>query len=84
MADETPRATPAQTYRESVEAEASDQFFTASEHPDVVALRELVQKLAVEILMRVPPGSQRSLALTDLESVQMRANRGLFSKHPNR
>lgn len=58
---------------------AKEDFFTAGEDPRVVALRDAVQELAFRIHLLVPAGRQRSLALTELEHVQMRANRGLFA-----
>jgi hypothetical protein len=61
---------------------ARERFFTASEHPDVVTLRERIVALGAEIDRRVPAGRNKSLALTALEDVQMRANRGIFApKH---
>jgi hypothetical protein len=61
------------------EARAAERFFTASEHDDVVALRDRIVALGVEIDRRVPAGRNKSLALTALEDVQMRGNRGLFA-----
>lgn len=55
------------------------RFFTASEHQDVVALRDLIVALGAEIDRRVPDGRNKALALTALEDVQMRGNRGLFA-----
>lgn len=63
----------------TAQSNAEDRFFTASEHDDVVALREKIVALAVEIDVRVPPGRNKALALTALEDVQMRGNRGLFA-----
>lgn len=64
-----------------VEAEerAVERFFTASEDEDVVALRDRIVALGAEIDRRVPAGRNKSLALTALEDVQMRGNRGLFA-----
>jgi hypothetical protein len=59
--------------------QATERFFTASEHPDVVALRDHIVALAAQIMVRVPEGRNKSLALTALEDVQMRGNRGLFA-----
>jgi hypothetical protein len=61
------------------EARAAERFFTASEHEDVVALRDRIVALGAEIDRRVPAGRNKSLALTALEDVQMRGNRGLFA-----
>lgn len=58
---------------------AFERFFTASEHEDVVALRDRIVALGAEIDRRVPGGRNKSLALTALEDVQMRGNRGLFA-----
>lgn len=60
-------------------SQATERFFTASEHPDVVALREHIVALAAQIMVRVPEGRNKALALTALEDVQMRGNRGLFA-----
>lgn len=62
------------------------RFFTASagapptdEQKVLVAdLRELVIDLGLAIESRVPAGRNKSLALTALEDVQMRANRAIF------
>jgi hypothetical protein len=59
--------------------DAIARFFTASEHEDVVALRDRVIDLGTEIARRVPTGRNKSLALTALEDVQMRGNRGIFA-----
>jgi len=58
---------------------AVQRFFTASEHEDVVTLRDLIVALGAEIERRVPAGRNKALALTALEDVQMRGNRGLFA-----
>ena len=58
---------------------AVQRFFTASEHEDVVALRDRIVALGAEIERRVPAGRNKALALTALEDVQMRGNRGLFA-----
>lgn len=63
----------------AVIVEATARFFTASEHDDVVALREKIIALAEQIMVRVPNGRNKALALTALEDVQMRGNRGLFA-----
>ncbi len=64
---------------ESAAQLAEKRYFTASEHEDVVTLRELIQELALRIDVVVPPGRNKSLALTALEDVQMRASRGIFA-----
>jgi hypothetical protein len=58
---------------------ATDRYFTASEDDRVVALRNAIVDLAVHLDTLVPPGRNKSLALTALEDVQMRANRGIFA-----
>lgn len=58
---------------------AADRFFTASEEPRVKELRGLIQGLGQTIDVLVPPGRNKALALTALEDVQMRANRGIFA-----
>jgi len=55
------------------------RFFTASEHEDVVALRDVIVELGAQIEARVPAGRNKALALTALEDVQMRGNRALFA-----
>lgn len=70
---------------------AETRFFTAaSAQPpsdqqklDVAKLRELIVDLATAIEDRVPAGRNKSLALTALEDVQMRANRAIFAKGPS-
>lgn len=42
-------------------------------------ITKAIQALAVEIEMCVPDGRNKSVALTALEGVQMRANRGIFA-----
>ncbi len=69
--------------RDRVEA----RFFTASSGPaptdqqklDVAKLRELIVQLGTAIEDRIPEGRNKSLALTALEDVQMRANRAIFA-----
>lgn len=71
------------TARKRVEA----RFFTASSGPDpteqqkldVAKLRELIVDLGTAIEDRIPDGRNKSLALTALEDVQMRANRAIFA-----
>jgi len=68
-------------------ATARARFFTArdgrpatEEQIEIVkTLQEHVVGLAATIELLVPPGRNRSLALTALEDVQMRANRGIFA-----
>ncbi|WIA99737.1 hypothetical protein [Curtobacterium sp. MCBA15_012] len=71
-ADEVPTGDPLRDV-------AIERFFTASEHEDVVALRDRIVDLGTEIDRRVPAGRNKALALTALEDVQMRGNRGLFA-----
>lgn len=63
----------------NAEATAETRYFTASEHADVVRLRNKIQALAIDIDLLVPPGRNKALALTALEDVQMRGNRGIFA-----
>lgn len=63
-------------------AAAIERYFTASEDPRVVKLRELIVALGAAVDDIVPAGRNKSLALTALEDVQMRANRGIFAKGP--
>lgn len=65
-------------YDDALEA-ATRRFFTASEHEAVVTLRNHIVSLAAAIEVLVPAGRNKSLALTALEDVQMRGNRGLFA-----
>lgn len=67
------------TMKDAPRVLAEERFFTASEHDDVVALRDLIVALGAEIERRVPVGRNKSIALTTLEDVQMRANRGIFA-----
>lgn len=64
---------------DAAEHRATVRYFTASEHSNVVALREAIITLGMLIDLLVPEGRNKSIALTELESVQMRANRGLFA-----
>ena len=59
--------------------QAKARFFTASEHPPVVALRTAIVELGALVDEHVPAGRNKSLALTALEDVQMRGNRGIFA-----
>jgi hypothetical protein len=63
---------------------ATARYFTASEHPVVVRLRDRIIALAAEIYGNVPVGRHQSIALTALEDVQMRANRGIFAPPEHR
>lgn len=63
---------------------AASRYFTASEHEAVVRLREQIQFLAATALLTVPDGRNRSIALTALEDVQMRLNRGIFAPDEHR
>jgi hypothetical protein len=68
-------------------AEAEQRFFTAAggnpptdeQKAAVAELRGLIVELGAAIDDRVPDGRNKSLALTALEDVQMRANRGIFA-----
>ena len=72
-------------------AEAEDRFFTAAQKREPGALNGLEASERVELLREaivtlgtlieeyVPGGRNKSLALTALEDVQMRANRGIFA-----
>ena len=70
---------------------AEARFFTASagqppteqQKLDVAKLRDLIVDLATGIEDRVPAGRHKDLALTALEDVQMRANRGIFATGPS-
>lgn len=65
----------------------SDRFTTAAtgkppterQRASVSALRALTIELAEGIDVLVPDGRDKSIALTALEDVLMRANRGVFS-----
>jgi hypothetical protein len=58
---------------------AKQRYFTASERDEVVELRDAIVELAMRIDLLVPPGRNKALALTALEDVQMRGNRGIFA-----
>lgn len=76
----------------TAEDRARGRFFTASagapptdeQKATVAALRAAIVDLAVLIEDGVPNGRNKSLALTALEDVQMRANRGIFATPANR
>lgn len=78
---------PEPTARDRVEA----RFFTAAagqpptdqQKLDVAKLRDLIVDLGTAIEDRVPNGRNKSLALTALEDVQMRANRAVFATGPS-
>lgn len=83
----------AQIERENAALEAArERFFTAAsgKKPDleqlaaVNTLQALVVGLAAQIELLVPGGRNKSLALTALEDVQMRANRGIFAQGSSR
>lgn len=67
--------------------QARVRFFTAAagkpptdlQRAEVAELRETIVTLAAQIGEYVPAGRNKSLALTALEDVQMRANRGIFA-----
>jgi hypothetical protein len=67
------------------------RFFTAAQGQPptdeqrnaVRQLQEAVVNLASHIEAHVPNGRNKSLALTSLEDVQMRANRGIFATGPS-
>lgn len=88
MADATETPLPEPT----TEDRARHRFFTAAaaqpptgqQRVDVATLRDLIVDLAVEIEHRVPDGRNKALALTALEDVQMRANRGIFATGASR
>lgn len=65
--------------RQASQDQAKRRYFTASDEPRVVDLRQLITALGSAIDLLVPPGRNKALALTALEDVQMRANRGIFA-----
>ncbi len=73
-------------------ANVEGRFFTAAQGTppteqqklNVADLQEKVQELAELIDQHVPEGRNKSLALTSLEDVQMRANRGIFAPQAHR
>lgn len=79
--DEMVKHTLALAAADEHEAAARARFFTASEHEDVVALRDRIVALGAEIDRRVPAKRHRDLALELLEDLQMRANRGFFASY---
>lgn len=75
------------TVKQSVE-----QFFSAAEGREptdderalISSLTYAVRRLGQEIIQNVPNGRNKSLALTALEEVQMRANRAIFDPQASR
>lgn len=71
----------------TAEQQAEEQFFTAqtgrvadeSDKALMALINDKVKGLARTIFLDVPAGHNRSLALTALEDVQMRAIRAIFS-----
>ena len=67
-----------------------NRFFTAAQgnpptdeqRAAVAKLQQAVVQVASHIEAYVPAGRNKSLALTALEDVQMRANRGIFAPEP--
>jgi len=72
---------------DALRAAAEERFFTAAtgepptaEQKNAVAvLRQHIVELGASIEDLVPAGRNKSLALTALEDVQMRANRAVFA-----
>lgn len=68
----------------------NDRFFDSSSGPKPApvdferqaAINGAVRELADAIERHVPNGRNKSIALTSLEDVQMRANRGIFAPDP--
>ena len=66
---------------------ADERFFTAAngapptngQRSSVAVLSQHVSQLGAAIMEHVPEGRNKSIALTALEDVQMRANRGIFA-----
>ena len=56
---------------------------TTEQRAAVAQIGEAVIQLASHIEALVPHGRNKSLALTALEDVQMRANRGIFATGPS-
>ena len=73
-------------------APIKDRFITASggtpptdaQKAAVAKLRDAVVLLAEYVDEYVPDGRNKAIALTSLEDVQMRANRGIFADLPFR
>lgn len=57
---------------------------TDEQRHQVSVLQGTIVDLAAKIELVVPDGRNKELALTALEDVQMRANRGIFQEGPNR
>ncbi len=78
---------PSEFIEPTPEERAEARFFTAAGSPPpteeqkfaVQELRSLVVDLGTQIEETVPNGRNKSLALTALEDVLMRANRGIFA-----
>lgn len=62
---------------------ATSQPPSAEQKRAVEQLREAIIHVASHIEAHVPHGRNKSLALTALEDVQMRANRGIFATGPS-
>lgn len=75
----------------TAEDRARGRFFTAAtsqpptdeQRAAVKAINEAVVALAVVIEENTPPSRNKSLALTALEDVSMRANRSIFATGPS-
>lgn len=65
-------------------ASARERFFTApNARGEVEAIHAAVIGLAVEIEKHAKPGRNKSIALTALEDVQIRAIRSLYATGPS-
>jgi hypothetical protein len=77
---------------EATKEAVAKRFFTATngqpptseQKSNVAVLIQHVVELAAAIEHYVPVGRNKSLALTALEDVQMRANRGIFAPEGNK
>lgn len=75
----------------TAEDRARGRFFTAAtgqpptdeQRAAVKAINEAIVALAVVIEENTPPSRNKSLALTALEDVSMRANRSIFATGPS-
>lgn len=76
MTDTPPRPTLAARYSTA----ATGTPPTPEQRQTVADLQDVIVGLATLIDARVPDGRHKALALTALEDVQMRANRGLFAE----
>lgn len=78
--------------RDVITENMDERYFTANdgrprseEQAALVAkLKAQIAALADTIQAEVPAGRNRSIALTSLEDVQMRANRAIFATGPSR